>query len=390
MQPPLVAHIIYSLDTGGMENGLVNILNRCPVDRYRHVIICLSTAEDFATRVTVPGIEVIELKKKPGHDLGMYMRLWSLLRRLKPAIIHSRNLAALECQVVGLLSVPRAKRVHGEHGRDFNDLDGSNKKYRALRKVLQPVISRYITVSQDLANWLQDSLKIRATKITQIYNGVDCNRFTGATPAAELQGCPANFEAQGNLIIGTVGRLAAVKNQQLLIDSIAHLLSQQPDLRGALRCMLVGEGPERDALERRIAKHELEDIVWLVGDSDNVPALLSAMHIFVLPSLNEGISNTILEAMASSLAVVATDVGGTPELISPGVSGVLVPSNDVAALAQALAVLLAHPQRIKEIGNASRQYVESHFDWAVTVTAYLKVYDDVLGVHPVSHEQGGS
>ena len=84
-RPPLVAHIIYALGTGGLENGLVNLINRSPPGRYRHAIICLTAAEVFAGRLTVPDVEVIELHKRPGHDPGMYLRLWRTLRRLRPA-----------------------------------------------------------------------------------------------------------------------------------------------------------------------------------------------------------------------------------------------------------------------------------------------------------------
>jgi len=94
--PPLVAHVIYALTTGGLENGLVNIINRSPAGRYRHVIICITGADEFAQRITAGGVEVIELNKREGHDLGFYWRLWRLFRKLRPDIIHSRNLAALE------------------------------------------------------------------------------------------------------------------------------------------------------------------------------------------------------------------------------------------------------------------------------------------------------
>lgn len=390
IKPPLVAHIIYALDTGGLENGLVNIINRCPPDRYSHVIICLSTAESFASRLTAPGVEVIELRKKPGHDLGMYWRLWRELRRLKPAIIHSRNLAALEAQIIGLLAAPRARRVHGEHGRDFNDLDGSNKKYRALRIGLAPVISRFITVSRDLAEWLQESLGISSLKITQIYNGVDSTRFVANVDSAVLQGSPANFLTPESIVVGSVGRLATVKNQKLLITAVAQLLDNQPELRPIVRCVLVGEGPEREALEQCIAQRNLKDSVWMTGDRDDVPVLLSAMNVFVLPSLNEGISNTVLEAMASGLPVVATRVGGNPELVEDGVNGILVPSNDASALAQALASILTKPERIREMGKAGRLQIENSFDWAATVAAYIKVYDEVLGVSRTGNIGGGA
>ena len=393
-RPPLVAHIIYALGTGGLENGLVNIINRSPPGRYRHVIICLTTADAFAERLTVPDVEVIELHKRPGHDLAMYLRLWRTLRRLHPDIVHTRNLAALETQILGLF-LPRCKRVHGEHGRDVSDLDGSNRKYQRLRRVLSPLIARFVTVSQDLARWLVSEVGIAPDKVTHIYNGVDHSRFPprfgagGDSPIPHLPpslaGAPAGFLAGANCrVVGTVGRLAAVKDQQTLICAMAHIFSESPQLQQTLRCIIVGDGPERAALTAAIARQGLEACVWLAGDRDDIPELLARMDVFVLPSLGEGISNTVLEAMATGLPVIATRVGGNPELVAEGETGVLVPVADVPALAAAITELVNDPNRCDQMGRAAAQQVRTHFDWERTVSAYLGVYDKLLGLNPSS------
>ena len=173
---PLVVHIIYSLKSGGLENGLVNIINRTPPGRYRHAIICLTEADEFARRITAPGVEVIQLHKKEGHDFGLYRRLWQTLKILKPAIVHTRNLATLEMQFIASLGTG-AKRVHGEHGRDMDDLDGSNRKFILLRKFMRFFVHRYIAVSRDLSHWLDVTIHLPQKKIIQIYNGVDTERF---------------------------------------------------------------------------------------------------------------------------------------------------------------------------------------------------------------------
>ena len=393
--PPLIVHIIYALGTGGLENGLVNIINRCPPERYRHTIICLTRSEEFAARITAPDVGIIELHKRPGHDWGMYWRLWRTLRRLRPAIVHTRNLAALETQVLGLL-LPGCKRVHGEHGRDISDLDGSNPKYRLLRKVLQPLIHRFVTVSRDLADWLQNAVGIPPGKVVQIYNGVDHERFAspvfagvdaGEPPAQpELRGMPEGFSGTAShRVIGTVGRLAAVKDQRTLLRAIAQLLDHRPEQRSVLRCILVGDGPERTELQQLVAQLQLGECVWMAGDRDDIPALLGHMDVFVLPSLGEGISNTVLEAMATGLPVVATRVGGNPELVEDGVTGVLVSVGDVQALSAVLLELLENPARCREMGHAGRQRILRDFDWERTVAAYLQVYDDLLGI---THPQG--
>jgi sugar transferase (PEP-CTERM/EpsH1 system associated) len=392
--PPLVAHIIYALGTGGLENGLVNIINRSPLGRYRHAIICLTTAEAFAGRLTVPDVEVIELHKRPGHDPGMYLRLWRTLRRLRPAIVHTRNLAALETQVLGLLLIG-CKRVHGEHGRDMSDLDGSNRKYQWLRRLLSPLIHRFIAVSQDLAQWLVSNVGIAPGKVTRIYNGVDHSRFlprfgTDSDSATlrlrtSLPGMPAAFLTHASSrVVGTVGRLAAVKDQQTLIRALAHIFRESPQQRQTLRCILVGDGPERAALTATIEQCALEDSVWLAGDRDDIPELLACMDVFVLPSLGEGISNTVLEAMATGLPVIATRVGGNPELIQDGITGLLVPVADVPALGAAIVALVDDPARCDQMGRAAVQRLTTDFEWERAVSSYLKVYDELLGLAPPS------
>lgn len=374
--PPLVVHVIYALGTGGMENGLVNIINRAPPQRYRHAIVCLTRAHEFARRITVPGVQIVELDKRPGHDLGMYWRLWRALRRLRPAVIHTRNLAALEMQAIGLF-VPHARRVHGEHGRDIYDLDGSNRKYRLLRRLMRPLIHRYIVVSRDLERWLIDAIGVIPHRVNQIYNGVDSIAFfprRGERPGL----LPADLVPADGLLLGTVGRLAAVKDQQLLLHAFAQLVTQHPGLRARLRLAIVGDGPLRAELDALAVRLGIADLIWMAGDREDVAALLREMDVFVLPSLAEGISNTVLEAMATGLPVVATRTGGNPELVDDGVNGLLVPVGDAATLADALYRLVSDDDLRQAMGASSRQRIDSQFDWSRTVDRYLSVYDSLL------------
>ncbi len=374
--PPLVAHVIYALGTGGLENGLVNILNRMPADRYRHAIVCLTEAHAFAGRLHDRSIPIVELHKRPGHDLALYGRLWRALRRLRPAIVHSRNLAALEMQAV-TLALPGVRRVHGEHGRDVYDLDGSNRRYNRLRRALRPLIHRYVAVSRDLAGWLEGPIGVPPERISQIYNGVDQERFRPGEGGASL---PSGFLPEVDpLVIGTVGRLAEVKDQRTLVDAFARLLQRAPALRDRARLVLVGDGPMRESLQRRIDEHGLGKLAWISGDRDDVDELLRAMHLFVLPSLGEGISNTILEAMATGLPVIATRIGGNPELVEEGDNGLLVPVGDADALAEALARLADNPDERRRMGAAGLQRVRDTFNWDRAVAEYQAVYDRVLG-----------
>ena len=372
---PRVVHIIYSLGTGGLENGLINLINRCPPDRYRHAIICLDRAGHFAERIEVPDVPVIQLCKRPGHDPRMYWRLWCALRSLRPSIVHTRNMAALETQVLGLL-MPGVKRVHGEHGRDVSDLDGSNPRYRQLRRWLSPLIGRFIAVSRDLQHWLIEDVGIPRDKVVQIYNGVDHERFAGGSaPQVILPERTCDHESP--IVIGTVGRLAKVKDQRTLLRALARIISDQPTQREQLRAILVGDGPERELLAAEAVELGLGDAIHFAGDRSDVPAWLAAMDVFVLPSLAEGVSNTILEAMAAGLPVIATATGGNAELVEEGVTGRLVPVGDVQSLAAAVRQLADNAGIRQRMGEAGRRRVRERFDWARTVEQYLTVYDSL-------------
>lgn len=377
---PLVAHIIYALGTGGLENGLINIINRTPPDRYRHVIICLTNADDFANRITLPDVQVIQLHKPAGQNFRVFWDLWKTLRTLRPDVVHTRNLASLEMQLVTLL-MPGIKRVHGEHGRDIHDLDGTNKKYNLLRKAMQPFVHRYIAVSRDLLQWLKHTVAIPEKKLRQIYNGVDAGKFSPRQDDAQWGDlAPPGLLPENAVVVGTVGRLAEVKNQQLLIEAVGYLFTKGPILRETLRLVLVGDGPLKLQLVDRVKQLGISDVVWFSGDRNDVPALMQLMDIFILPSLAEGISNTLLEAMASGLPVIATSVGGNVELIEEGVNGRLVPVNNVVAMADAVAELIDDPALRQSMGEKGLALVRTTFNWEKTVADYLAVYDTLLGM----------
>jgi len=376
-EPALVVHVIHSLGTGGLENGLINLINRTPDERYRHAIVCLAQSGAFERRIEKPGVQIVSLHRQQGKDFSIYWKLWKALRGLKPAIVHTRNLSALEGQIPAFF-LPGVKTVHGVHGRDVFDLDGDNRKYNLLRKLIRPLVGRYITVSRDLKIWLEKSVGVPVNRVMQIYNGVDQTRFTprsGNKPDL----APAGFLRRDTIVTGTVGRLAAVKDQATLVRAFSRLLTQQPENRDHLRLIIAGDGPERSRLQGLIKELKTEECVWITGDRDDIPDILKSFDFFVLPSLGEGISNTILEAMATGLPIIATNVGGNPELVEEGVNGHLVPRGNHEALADSMDKLIHSTGSRKSMGAASLEKVRAEFDWNRTVAGYLAVYDELLG-----------
>jgi sugar transferase (PEP-CTERM/EpsH1 system associated) len=374
---PLVAHVVYRFDTGGLENGVVNLLNHLPTSAFRHQVIALTDVNPtFAARVRRPDVEFISLQQPPGHGWRSYRKLLRLFRAHRPAIVHTRNLAALEAQVpAALAGVPL--RVHGEHGRDIGDLRGDSRKYQWVRRMYSPFVHRYIALSKDLERYLVDRVGIAAGRISQVYNGVDADRFHVVAGAPRRPaGCP--FDDLGLFLVGTVGRMQQVKAQTLLAEAFVQALRGSPGLAGRLRLVLVGDGPLRLQAKAVLDGAGFGHLAWLPGERADVPEVMRGLDLFVLPSLAEGISNTILEAMASGLPVVATDVGGNAELVRDGHSGLVVPSGDPAPLAHAIIALATDPDRAVAMGRAGRAEVERRFSLQAMVQAYQALYEQVL------------
>ena len=375
-KPPLVAHVIGRLAVGGLENGLVNLINHMPRERYRHAIICLTDSTEFKTRIQSNDVAVIELNKAPGQDLRVHARLWNVLRQLRPDIVHTRNLPALECQLTAALAGVRG-RIHGEHGRDMYDLDGTNFKYNALRRVMHLFIHRYIAVSRNLADWLVNTVKVPRQRVTQIYNGVESEKFRPRKGPREAVG-PGGFCSSESFVVGTVGRMEPVKDQLTFVRAFIHLLCEDTDLGPRMRLILVGDGSLREQALDLLRQAQAEKLAWLPGERSDIPEIMRAMDLFVLPSIREGISNTILEAMASGLPVIATDVGGNPELLAPGKTGMFVPPSDPIALAGAIRSYFEDAEKRSEHGAAGRIRIENEFTMAAMVDGYLKTYDVIM------------
>ncbi len=379
-EPPLLAHVIYRLDVGGLENGLVNLVNHMPASEFRHAVICLTDYTDFRKRITRPDVEVFALRKPPGNSLAMQGKLLRVLRRLRPAVVHSRNLAALECQFTAALAGVKA-RVHSEHGRDMANLDGNNWRHLLIRRVMRPVVGHYIALSRDLEGYLRERVGVDPARLSQIYNGVDTKRFRPAEGGREPLPVPG-FSGPDDIVIGTVGRMEPVKDPVNLAQAFVHLSRLIPELRPRLRLVMVGDGALREQVCRTLDSAGLLSQAWLPGSRDGIGALLRGLDIFVLPSRSEGISNTILEAMATRLPVVATRTGGNPELVEEYETGMLAPPNDPQALAQAILEYVRQPDVRREHGHRARAVAVERFSLANMVRRYADIYRGVLAVRP--------
>jgi sugar transferase (PEP-CTERM/EpsH1 system associated) len=375
-EAPLVAHVIYRLDVGGLENGLVNLINRIPAGRYRHAIICLTDYSAFRQRIQRGDVPVFALNKPPGNSPITHFKLWRLLKQLRPDIIHTRNLGALEATVpAALAGVP--VRIHGEHGRDIDDLDGTNTRRQIVRRLFKPFVHQYIAMSRDLESYLQHKIGVLPSRISQIYNGVDSTRFHPAGKNRDAVPYP-DFSGPGHFVIGSVGRMQDVKDPLTLARAFVRLMQATPGSEQRLRLVMVGDGPLRERARMLLAEAGVDQYAWLPGERNDVASIMRSFDLFVLPSLAEGISNTILEAMASGLPVLATAVGGSPELVQAGVTGTLVPRDDPESMARAMRAYAESAELCRRHGMEARRTIERRFGMDAMVNAYMAVYDQLL------------
>jgi sugar transferase (PEP-CTERM/EpsH1 system associated) len=369
-------HVLNRLDFGGLENGLVNLINRMDPQRYRHAVVCLTAYSEFAKRIQRAEVPLIALHKQPGKDPGCYLRLMRTIRELRPAVVHTRNLGTLDMQFMAALCAVHG-RVHGEHGWDVYDLHGKHPRYLRLRRVARRCVHRYVAMSRDLSQWLQADVGVPAARITQIYSGVDAEKFR---PRASGEAAPwsSSFAGPESIVIGTVGRHEAVKNPLGLVHGFRQLIDGVPALAPRLRLVLVGGGAQFEEVRRVVGELGLTGRTWLPGPRNDVAEILRQYDVFVLPSLNEGISNTILEAMACAVPVVASRVGGTPEIVREGQTGFTYSLQDATELTLRLKAYVEDAALRREHGRHARAIVEQHHSLDSMVRKYLDVYDSVL------------
>jgi sugar transferase (PEP-CTERM/EpsH1 system associated) len=360
-----VQHVLLSLRPGGLENGVVNVINGLDEGRFRSSVTCLQEGGEFVARIRRPEVEIHAMGLRPGNDLALPLRLAKLFRRTKTDIVHTRNAEAFFYGFAGAKLAGVRAIVHSEHGRELPD---SPRRMAAQRWMLRFTTAAF-SVSDRLRRDLALHLRIPGDRFDVIYNGVDMSRIAVADRAKARSALGA---AEGEVVVGSVGRLVPVKNYESFLGAFARLSVSRP-----VRLVLIGEGPERAKLEALAASRGITARVSLLGHREDVADLLVGLDVFVLPSRSEGMSNTLLEAMAAGVPAVASDVGGNSEIVRDGESGLLYPSGDEARLAQLLTDLIEQPARRSQLGRAGQERVMREFTMAAMISKYEALYERV-------------
>jgi sugar transferase (PEP-CTERM/EpsH1 system associated) len=376
-EPQLIAHVVFRFGVGGLENGIVNLVNHLPRERWRHAIVSLTdVSHEFAQRIVPRDVVYLALDKRPGHLLREYPSLLREFKALRPAIVHTRNLAALEA-VVPAWAAGVPVRIHGEHGWDIQDPAGRRHRYRLVRRLYRPFVHRYIALSRHLADYLERQIGVPDASIAQIYNGVDTERFHPAEARRDaILGSP--FDSADHWLVGSVGRLETIKDPLNLVQAFIRARAMDPLAAERMRLVVAGDGALRREAESMLEQAGARHLAWFTGERGDVPQLMRGLDCFVLPSLAEGVSNTVLEAMATRLPVIATRVGGNSELIESGMTGTLVPPSHPEALASAMLAYLNDRATAYRHAKAAHRVVATRFSLATMVAAYDRVYERAL------------
>jgi sugar transferase (PEP-CTERM/EpsH1 system associated) len=360
-----VCHLIYRFDIGGLERVMVNCINAMQEDDVEHVVISLTEIGDFSEHLN-QNVKTYQLNKKSGKDLSSHWRLFKLLKKIKPTILHTYNLAAIEYHPIAKLAGVKGN-LHAEHGREISDPLGLNKKHNLLRQLIAPFIQYFVPVSTDLREWLHDVVNINSSKIKLIHNGISIEKFSG------------NKLTSNCIRFIHIARFNPVKDQQNLINAFALLVQGNTYAPEQVSLTLVGNGTLMDELKQLVLDKQLSDYVTFTGARNDIPELLTKADVFVLSSVAEGIPMTVLEAMAANLPVISTNVGGLSELVDDGVTGLLVEKQDSEALATAMQTYVNQPELIEPQGAKACQFITQNFSETAMIKSYQKLYQQSLG-----------
>lgn len=376
--PIRIVHVVDSLEPGGLERVTCDLALAQSRKGHDVSVFSLLSTSGFKDELISSGISVIEGNKSQSLDLQMLGKLRKWVMDRHADVVHAHNFvpnyhAALAC--LGLRGMPRPAQVCTIHDM------GTRLTQRKLRWLFLASLRRtqqVAMVGQRVHQRFVDNGFVAAGRACTVLNGIPVSRFTtsDASKAAARQalGVPASAT-----LIGCVGRLVPLKNHSRMIDVFAELRADHPGLHLAI----VGDGECRDALRDQIAARGLQDGVTLFGHHPNVSQVLPAFDIFALPSQTEGLSIALLEACASQLAIVATDVGGNPEIIQDGQTGLLVPVDDNRALSQAIRKLLDDQPLRHALGQRARDWVSANASDVALEQAYDSCYRKAMDcLHP--------
>lgn len=363
-------YVIHSLGTGGAEKLVYDTALFLKGSGIEAVVCCLDYSGAQGEKLKKQGFKVFDLKRRMGIDLSIIKKLRAIVREEKPDILHAHQYTPYFYTMLSLPMFSRPKSVFTEHGRFYPD------RIRPKRVIFNQIANIFTDAIVGVCEFTKEALvkyeMFPRDKIRVIYNGVKPDEFQlEADIASKKKSLGLSFE---NKVIGTIGRLCREKNYEMLIQAFAEVRKTSKDVK----LLIVGDGELRGELEFFTKQLQLDNDIFFLGERQDIPELMQIFDIFTLSSDLEGASLVLLEAMASGLSVVATDVGGNPELVVDGKTGILVPPGDYKKFADAITHHLQNKKLQKEMGEAGRQRVGEKFTFKRMADEYVELYQELI------------
>lgn len=371
LRPLRVMHVLDRLDVGGTEKAMMKMIGGLEPDLFEHYI-CTLRGTTSAAKQWASGVTLLNAGREGAAFQFNVPRLVRVMKTVRPTIVHSRNWGGIEAIVAARVAgVPVA--LHSEHGYELDMRSGLPLHRRLLRHLVYRMGNAVATVTEELRNYHAIQAWWKPQTIKVLYNGVDGGDFSPQPQVRDAVRRQLGIPCDA-VVVGSVGRMVLLKDFITLLKAATVLMMEIPKLH----IVLVGSGPELSSLREYVAScDQLAGRVIFTGTVDHVADLLNAMDIFVLPTLMEGMSNTLLEALAVGLPVIATRVGGNPEIVAEGVCGHLFAPQDVPGLASLLRTLLRDSRLRAEFGRAARERALRDFSLQAMVRRYRDLYIDL-------------
>ena len=362
-----IAFVVHIMHVAGAETLIASIIRRLK-DSIEPVVLCLDGLGTLGESLRRENLPVIALGRQPGLDLSTSGRLAHEIRAHRCDVVHAHQYTPFFYAALAKLRVrPHFHLIFTEHGRHFPDVV-SRKRYWANRIFLSRLANEVTAVCRFSANSLRETEGFRRAPVEVIPNGIDLHDYHPADSRLD-QKARLGLNSKARHIV-CVARFHPVKDHATLLRAFSEIRRSRADVE----LILVGDGPLRHDLEQQAISLGVADCVHFLGLRSDIPSILQAAELFVLPSRSEAASLTLLEAMASALPVVVTDVGGNGEIVKNGVEGLLVPRRDAAAMAKACLDVLADPDLGTKMGMKGRARVERSFRLEDTIDAYYQRY----------------
>lgn len=369
-RPVTVCQILHTMNVGGAEMLAARLARRLRSE-CRFLFACLDEAGTLGIELRAEGFRVEVLDRSAGLDWRCAARLAQLLRRERVDLIHAHQYTPFFYAMMGRLLARKPPILFTEHGRHFPDYP--RRKRMIANRLLLERRDRVVAVGNSVRQALINNEGFPGDRVEVIYNGIDETTFVKGDPdQADLRGQLGI--GPGDLLVLMVARLDYLKDHGTALRTIQRLAAQAP----RVRLLLAGEGPERGGIEAQIEELKLGNQVRLLGLRNDIPQLVRAADLFLLTSISEGIPLTVIEAMATSLPVVATKVGGLPEVVEDGITGFLAPSGDDAQLAKQILRLSDSPDLRQEMGRRGRQRAEAMFSESFMHDRYRQLYQAMV------------